>query len=185
MPYHFGERIECIMKIAEVTTDTETGFLAFSAVMVAGESIETDDDKRETCYLMEIEPMELCYVSYRTGEMTPVWAYDPNVIECERRRSKETAVRSFLESKDADMIDIEERTERFRSNEFYFMEPEEMDCIVGAGENKDFRRSGRMESARDILSKNDVFRRLLTKEDMGSYVDSRRAQEPRKRAKWN
>jgi hypothetical protein len=184
MSYPFGERIEGVMKIAEVTTDTETGFLAFNAVMITGEAIETDTESRETCHTMEMEPVELCYVSHRTGEMTPVWKYDPNVIEVARRESKERAINSFLECRGADIIDIEDRTERFRSNMLYTIEPEEMDCIVGR-ELKDYRRSGTMESAKDILSKSDIFRQILGQKRTEQYGNSRHLQQFRGRARWN
>ena len=36
MTYRIGERIDGMIKIAEVTADTETGSLVFSAIMISG-----------------------------------------------------------------------------------------------------------------------------------------------------
>jgi len=185
MGYPFGEKVDGIMKIAEVTTDTETGCLAFSAVMITGESMQEDLSAGDSFSMLLVEPVDLCFISYRTGEKTVLWEYNPEITENVRKESKRKAVESFIEGRDADIMDISEKTEMFKSDTYYEMVPEEMDYFVDMGKTKDYRRSGRMESANDILSNSDIVRRIRKNRTVESYFNEGRYQRFQKNAGLN
>jgi hypothetical protein len=82
-------------------------------------------------------------------------------------------------------MDISEKTEMFKSDTYYEMVPEEMDYFVDMGKTKDYRRSGRMESANDILSNSDIVRRIRKNRTVESYFNEGRYQRFQKNAGLN
>jgi len=185
MTYPMGKAIKGIMKIAEVTTDTETGCLAFSAVMITGESVQGDLRAGDSFSMLLVEPVDLCFISYRTGEKTVLWTYDPEITENARKESKTKAVESFMGGGGADIMDISEKTEMFKSDAYYEMVPEEMDYFVDMRKTKDYRRSGRMESMKDIVSNSDILKKIRRNEAVERCFNDRHLQRFRKNAGLN
>lgn len=132
MAYGMGVRINGMMKIAEVTTDTETGFLAFSAIMISGSVI--DYDSGEKTQLLNVEPMELCYVSDRTKKSKVIWKFNFDKQGQLATKMKFNAIKRFAKENNADLIDIKKRLEMFVTNQFYEMKVDEIDAFVSGKE---------------------------------------------------
>lgn len=123
--YKIGEIYKGMMPIADVTTDREVGCLAVGTIQVAGPSIEISADGKEREELL-LEPLDLYYVSYRTGQWTPLWEYKENVTGKDSEREKKTVIKKFRKLNSAELGDIDKKLKLFKSNQYYKMAPEEL-----------------------------------------------------------
>jgi len=182
MAYPFGERIEGIMKIAEVTTDTETGCLAFSAVMITG---SVTDNYGEGTTRLNVEPMELCYIS-RTGGRQTLWKFDFDRQGAFAAEAKSKTIDRFVKRNNADITSIGNRLELFRTNQFYEMANEDVGAFAAA-RGRNVWADGRLASCRkdDSVGMLRVFRSLKRMNRLGAVVTGEGFKPMKRRAEWN
>jgi len=152
--YGIGAVHRGMMKIAEVTTDTEIGCLAVGTVEIAGPSIEIDMEGKDRTGLLT-EPLDLFYISYRTGRWTPLWEYNASVTERDAEREKKRVIDKFRALNRAKLDDIDQKLKMFISNQFYKMAPEEISCFE-LRLNADQRWPGKLASERESPSTRNV-----------------------------
>jgi len=121
--YRVGKVCRGMMPIADVTTDTDVGCLAVGTFEIAAPSIEAGKEGKE---MFSLEPLDLFYVSYRTGQWTPLWEYNADVTERDAEREKKKAIKTFKKRNRAELGDIDQRLRLFMSNQFYKMSSEEI-----------------------------------------------------------
>ena len=84
----------------------------------------------EETKLLNVEPMELCYVSNRSKKPKIIWKFNFDKQGHLAAQIKSEVVKKFVRRTGADLIDIKGRLEKFVENQFYEMMVDQIDAFV-------------------------------------------------------
>lgn len=174
-------KISGMLKVAEITTENDYGCLAICTLRVSGSITKDDNEANVHIHKALLEPVDLYFVSFKTGKRVLLWKHDSSLNEYEAAATKHNAMKRFVNESDAYLIDIDGRIDTFMTNQDFEMFEGEIDLFVAAGK-MNVKRSNGFKSSGEIMSTDPILRRIKGK--LNADNESKKAEQSA-RLRWN